>query len=131
MDLSRLEVAIRQAWGHDTSASGKFDSKNPARGQCAVTAVVFQDYVGGKIVWDEVVLPNDSKESHYFNKIEAGISGTEYDLTRLQFPIGTEIGIGEDKKKGFNSTREYILSYEATRKRYEILSERVAKLLED
>ena len=80
--------------------------------------------LGGEIVWAEAQLPDGRKISHYFNRIDDNGLG-EVDLTRDQFPEGTNIPDGIPKTKGLPTTREYILSFEVTRGRYEILRERV------
>lgn len=122
MDFSILQNALIKAWNRDTSyCSVIWHEKNPALGQCAVTALVVNDYLGGEIVWSEAILPNGEKISHYFNFI----NGREVDLTRAQFPSRTIIPEGIQKCKEFATTREFILSNPNTRKRYEILAQRV------
>lgn len=127
VNLNRLEQAIKHSWDGKTSTNPNWSASNPSLGQCAVTACVVQDYIGGKIVWAGATFTNGDKESHYFNKL----GNTEYDFTRLQFPVGTDIPPGIEKKKRFNSTREYVLSFDVTRVRYELLKDRVTKLLDD
>ena len=73
----------------------------------------------------KVVLPDGVHTTHYFNKIH----GVSIDLTRSQFPEGTEIGHGEPYHSSFDSTRDYILSNEGTRSRYEKLKSRVEDLV--
>jgi hypothetical protein len=124
MDESVLEVYIRDSWIRETSSEPNWTPENPAFGQCAVTALIVNDYLGGKIVWAEAVNPEGSKISHYFNTVD----GKVIDFTRCQFPEGTTIPAGIDKTKGFPTTRDYVLSFEATRKRYEILKQRVDDL---
>lgn len=124
VNLYKLEDALRFSWNiATTSDPDNWSIENPALGQCAATACVVQDYLGGKIVWSPARVPEADKDiSHYFNKIG---DNTEYDFTRVQFPIGTEILTGVDKKQEFDSTREYVLSFEETRKRYELLKDTV------
>lgn len=124
MDESALEAYIRDSWIMETSSEPNWTPENPALGQCAVTALVVNDYLGGKIVWAEAVNPEGRKISHYFNLVD----GKEIDFTRCQFPEGTAIPAGIDKTKGLPTTRDYVLSFEATRKRYEILKQRVEDL---
>lgn len=85
------------------------------------------DYFGGDIVWADAILPNGQKVSHYFNIID----GKVVDLTRSQFPDGTIIPEGIEKKKDFASTREFMLSSDNTKKRYELLKEIVRNNLAD
>lgn len=122
MKLSDLEKVITYSWNKDTSADpDNWTRENPSYGQCAVTALVVQDYLGGKIVNALVDVGKDKPESHYFNNIK----GYEFDLTRDQFPIETNIPEGVDKKKDLETTRDYVLSYKPTAERYEILKKRV------
>ena len=43
-----LYVALYEAWGADT-ARGYWDKECPSLNQCAVTALVVQDYLGRKL----------------------------------------------------------------------------------
>ena len=81
------------------------------------------DYLSGEIVWAEAKLPDGRKRSHYLNNID----GKEMDLTRRQFPEGTIIPPGIEKKKEYASTRDYVLSFPTTQQRYEILKEKVTQ----
>lgn len=122
MNISRFLKFLQKSWFPETSKTPeKWSEENPAIGQCAVTALVVQDYFGGEIVWAEVVLLNGEKVSHYFNLID----GEEIDLTRSQFPVGSIIPRGVSKTQGFASTREYMLSDPDTVRRYELLKEKV------
>lgn len=128
-----LEEALAQSWSRETSSDPeKWTAENPAWGQCAVTAAIVNDYLGGKVVWAEAQLPNGTKISHYFNRISSdGEKSLDrfVDFTSRQFPNGTIIPLGIEKKKEFTSTREYILSYPKTAERYELLKDRVKKIL--
>lgn len=116
-----LFAAIEDSWSGETSASKEWSVENKALGQCAVTACVLHDYLGGEILNTTATLPDGSTDSHYYNLID----GEEVDLTRSQFPDGTEFTPGVEKKKEFNSTKEYVLSYGPTDERYRILKARV------
>jgi hypothetical protein len=117
-----LKEALMASYQKETSSySDDWNKKNPAWGQCAITSCIVQDYLGGEIVWAEVILPTNEKISHYFNKI----NGKELDLTRVSFPEGTVVPGGIPKTKGLPTTREYVLSYEPTKLRYKKLKERV------
>jgi hypothetical protein len=78
-----------------------------------VTALVVQDLLGGELIRCET-----SMGSHYFNRFE---DGSELDLTREQFTGELEASRQEVR------TREYVLGFEATRRRYELLRDRAAR----
>ena len=121
-----LTTAVRNAWSAETSAAhDRWSEKNPALGQCAVTACVMQDYLGGDILNSVVMLPDGSSDSHYYNLIDR----EEVDLTIQQFPVGSIFSEGRPKTRGFANTRDYCLSFDATRQRYETLKARVGKAL--
>ena len=123
-ELSGLEEAIRRSWSRETTSDPeRWNPENPAWGQCAVTALVINDYLGGEMVWAEATLPEGRTISHYFNLVD----GKEVDVTREQFPKGTVIPTGVEKKKQYASTREYVLSFPATQQRYEILKKKVTE----
>ncbi|MBI4154324.1 hypothetical protein HY501_03230 [Candidatus Woesearchaeota archaeon] len=112
--LSRLELALNNSWSPETTNS--WEPENPSRGQCAVTAVVINDFFSGEILCSDAILPDGKKESHYYNVI----NGEEVDLTRQQFPQGTVFTEGKKKLQSlkgnnyvepFKTTREYILAF--------------------
>ncbi|MGW6423031.1 YunG family protein [Nocardia sp. NPDC055053] len=123
--LEALRQAIRSAWSADTSAAVAWSDGNPSKGQCAVTACVVNDHLGGDILHTTATLPNGDTVSHYFNLID----GRPVDLTSEQFPEHTQFSEPAPKTKGFASTREFCLSYEHTKQRYELLRTRVAECL--
>ncbi|HSH55493.1 MAG TPA: hypothetical protein VK983_01545 [Candidatus Limnocylindrales bacterium] len=125
IDRQNLELAIQKSWCKETSANSGWSEENPSLGQCAVTACVVQDYLGGDILNSVVTLPDGKTDSHYFNTIDGQIE----DLTRQQFPAGSQFTEGQPKTKGLATTRDYCLSYEETRKRYEVLKEKVSDYL--
>lgn len=101
-----LLAAIPLAWAADTSAAAEWSASNPALGQCAVTALVVQDRLGGDLRRATV-----GEVSHYWNAVDGG----EIDLTRHQFPTFAPGAIE-------TRSRDYVLSFPATRRRYEILT---------
>ncbi|OIO19278.1 MAG: hypothetical protein COY69_01465 [Candidatus Magasanikbacteria bacterium CG_4_10_14_0_8_um_filter_32_14] len=125
MNLIELEKVLKKSWSKETSyCPDEWSESNSSLGQCAITALVVNDYFGGEIVWADALLPNGQKISHYFNLID----GKVVDLTRSQFPEGTIIPDGVEKKKDFVSTREFMLSSDNTKIRYESLKEVVINL---
>ena len=128
MNLIELEKVLQKSWSKETSAcSAEWDESNPALGQCAITALIVNDYFGCDIIWAEAVLPNGKKSAHFFNYID----NKEVDLTRSQFPQGTVIPVGPvgvEKKKDF-ATRDFLFQYENKNSRYELLKENVNRNL--
>ena len=114
---------MNKEWVKETSSDpDNWIAENPAWGQCAVTALIVYDYFGGRLLWSSAKLPGEIEISHYFNELE---TGEVVDLTKAQFPEGTIIPEGQDKKRGFPTTREYVLSYPVTVKRYALLHQKV------
>jgi hypothetical protein len=114
--ISDLEAAIAANWMRETSADpGSWTVENAAWGQCAVTALVVQDYFGGTLLRGKV-----GPVSHYWNVLP---SGEEIDLTRDQFPDGVAIEGVESR------TREYVLSHLETARRYRALASTVRRCL--
>src|ERR1019366_724345 len=110
-DRTALYAAIRASWGPDTAYDPAAWSPHcPERGQCAVTALIIQDHLGGDLL--RAVAGGDS---HYWNLLP---SGEELDLTRAQFasfaPEGTAV-----------RSRGQVLSFPSAAARYAILAERV------
>jgi hypothetical protein len=85
LTFGELEAAIRASWSLETcdpTDIAEWTPSNPARGQCAVTALVIHDVFGGELLEAEVHLPNGSRQGfHYWNRI----ADVEVDLTRGQF----------------------------------------------
>lgn len=103
---------IRKAWSAQTSANpDEWTPQNRANGQCAVTALIVQDYFGGELL--RVV--NHDGQSHYYNLID----GVEIDLTRQQFESYYPQGPPEVRE------REYVLSFPETLRRYALLKGRL------
>jgi hypothetical protein len=130
--LEELQAALKQSWTDDTAVlmsdgHDLFAPNQPAMGQCAVTALIVQDYFGGKILNTTASVPGSSEifSSHYFNVID----GKTIDLTRVQFKKGTLFSEAKPKRKSYESTREYLLSNDSTKERYDLLKSRVEALL--
>lgn len=108
-----LPGAIRASWAADTSSDpDNWDSDNASYGQCAVSALVIQDHLGGELVRAEVC-----GVSHYWNRLPD--EGTDLDLTAEQFPQFV-LTTPEELRQ-----RAYVLSFPATAARYELLASRV------
>lgn len=84
--LRELEEAIRGAWcvwTSDPVDQPGWSESNPASGQCASTALVVQDLLGGELLVADVKGDGGAPQGvHYWNRLAGGI---ELDLTREQF----------------------------------------------
>lgn len=110
-----LYSLIEQGWFAGTSSNEDWSYDLPEAGQCAVTALIVQDILGGEL---RRALVNG--ESHYWNRLD---DGTVIDLTRSQFttPLVIEDEVVRD--------REYVLSSPRTKHRYETLRWRLRDVL--
>jgi len=123
MLLKILEPLLAVAWCRETASPGCADAwsgGNPALGQCAVTALLVQELLGGELLRSIV----DGHGSHYFNRLP---SGRDLDLTRGQFPEGTAVPPGEpvDRERVLRSDRAV---QARTEQRYELLKTRLASV---
>lgn len=88
LTLEALEAAIRDSWSIescDPTDVAVWTPDNPARGQCAVTALVVHDLLGGELLEAEVRNPDGSRQGfHYWNRL----AGLDVDLTLSQFRDG-------------------------------------------
>lgn len=114
MIIDDVKNILEKSWTKDTCTVGlrnEWNSNNPSIGQCAITALIVNDFVGGKIM--RCMAYNGS---HYYNLI----NGRIIDLTVNQFN-----GIIPDYNKSEERSREYLLSNEDTRNRYLLLLKNV------
>lgn len=65
---------MRSAWS--SASSTKWSRERPALGQCSPTALVVQDFFGGKLLKTRI-----GEAWHFYNEIE----GSTYDFTAEQF----------------------------------------------
>ena len=109
----RIQELIEKSWCSFTSTfPNEWTRDNPSWGQCAVTALIVQDYLGGKLIRVESNLG-----SHYYNQLP---NGEDLDLTRSQFKGNYE------ESNRIIRTREYVLSFPDTVRRYELLKTTVS-----
>jgi hypothetical protein len=109
---ARLAGVLRRSWSRDTSYDPlSWCPENSAWGQCAVTALVLQDLLGGDLMFGEV-----NGFQHYWNRLPGN---SEVDLTLQQFESVDRI---EHRRK---ADRAYVLSFPDTRRRYRKLLSRV------
>jgi hypothetical protein len=110
-----LETALPLAWAADTSFDPEnWTPDNPAYGQCAVTALVVNDLLGGQIAKGTV-----NGVEHYWNVLPG--TEEEKDLTRHQF--------GKDCVASFECyvTTDWLLSDGSTTRRYQTLKRNIKK----
>ena len=113
MIINEVCEIVNMSFSKDTCYPGlrnKWNEENKTLGQCAITALVLNDFLGGKIM-----RCMSETGSHYYNLI----NGEIVDLTVFQFESLPEYEKGEER------SREYLLSSEDTKNRYKLLLERV------
>jgi hypothetical protein len=114
---SWLVSALEASWSRETSQDpARWSPSNPSWGQCAVTALVLQEFLGGDLLRSPLMRGG----SHYWNRLP---SGAEVDATRGQFREGIVLQAGEIRP------REYVLSFPETAQRYQLLKEHVRRQL--
>lgn len=107
-----LSRALAQSWSRDTSYDPDgWSEQNPSWGQCAVSALIVQDLLGGELLVGKV-----NGIEHYWNRITGD---RELDLTKDQFGYTQNLG------GPILAQREYVLSFADTRRRYSQLRRRV------
>lgn len=124
--LAMIEQAIRESWALDTSDDpDEWSPANPSRGQCDVTALVVNDYVGGELLGAAVFLDGVRIEGHMWNRLPNGL---EVDLTREQFRRGEVIGesVARPRPDGFPADHPRYHRYET----YLVLADRVRSRLD-
>jgi hypothetical protein len=116
--MNKLIDAIVDSWDVMTSAPSAHYAAGDGKphGQCAVTALVVQDYLGGTLLRGTT-----EHGSHYWNLIP-GVG--EIDLTRGQFAADLEItrGVEVDRERVTDGERAIAAR---TAERYTLLAERV------
>jgi hypothetical protein len=111
---TQLFKAIKASWTRDTSYEpDRWSDDNPAWGQCAVTALVLQDYLGGELRR----VADNAKTTHFWVVVD----GEDVDLTLMQFD---PVPIWADGPTAVS--RDYVLAWPDTRRRYDELRDRVA-----
>lgn len=112
INTAKLIKALESSWSLESSS--KWTKENPASGHCGVTALVVQDYLGGKILktkWGKIW--------HFYNLID----GKPVDFTKSQFdsPLSYE-NHTSNREEAFDDTNA---------QQYNYLKKAVAKHLKD
>lgn len=121
MNTAAVVTALRKSWGQDTCAPedmADWTPDNPARGQCATTAVVLHDYFGGCLVRGDVIVDGRQVDFHWWNRLPDGV---EIDATIEQFRPEEHVVGGVDVERPTGPTR--------LDAQYALLSSRVSALL--
>ncbi len=124
--LQELSLALRASWGADTAYdSSEWSQQNKARGQCVVSSLVVQDYLGGELIRFEIN-EDELHETHYMNQLP---DGTVIDTTASQYTSPVNMRRKAVDTGDFASIRDKRLANESTATRYEILKNRVEQYL--
>ena len=122
IDILSLEKALRSSWCRETSSDPKYwKESNPSLGQCGPTALLVQDYFKGDLLFGLIGYNDNIYGTHIWNILH---DGKEKDLTREQYG-----NIPESCFIGKKTSREEALKEDGTRKRYEILKNKVKMIL--
>ena len=112
----QLRTTLAASWTAQTASPlVAWTPHNPSSGQCAVSALVLQDYCGGEIRRCVV-----AGTPHYFNRIDDQV----VDSTAAQFGM---VAINYDTSTV--RSRQRILRHADTRRRYKLLKGQVERFL--
>lgn len=124
--IQELSAALQASWGPDTAySSEEWSHNNKARGQCVVSSLVVQDYLGGDLIRYEI---NDDQlhETHYVNKLP---DGTVIDTTASQYSTPVSMKLKPVDTSGSVAIRDKRLADKSTSERYTTLKHRVEQQL--
>ena len=112
-----MVLNFTNAWCKETahpSYQAKWSKENPSAGQCAVTALIAQELIGGDIYSCKV-----GRCSHFVNMVDGKVK----DFTAAQFgdPSNVKYVEGSFKKR----TRASLLKNKDVKERYELLNSRM------
>lgn len=118
--LEELKEALKWCWSAGTSYDkDNWTPKNPACGQCAVTALLVKKYLGGNIVAGFI----KGVGWHFWNQLPGNL--IELDLTNSQFEVEPIFLSGEIVEDKDGDIEKYLMSNSGTRERSELLESRV------
>ncbi|RLI96605.1 MAG: hypothetical protein DRO96_02715 [Candidatus Aenigmatarchaeota archaeon] len=116
--IAILKKALKSSWSDET-VNERFAGCPPPEGQCDVTSLVVQDFLGGKIKrLDFSNYFSKDEVLHYFNVVSDGTKNKVVDLTLNRGPP-------LDESFGKEIERKYMFHIKTIKKRYEILRENV------
>lgn len=124
--LQELSEALQASWGPDTAYnSQEWSQDNKARGQCVVSSLIVQNYLGGDLIRYEIN-GNQLHETHYMNKLP---DGTVVDTTASQYPSLVDMKLKPTNTSETISIRDKRLADKSTSERYAILKRKVEQQL--
>ena len=133
IDERVLREVIERSWSKETCQEpDKWTTENIAAGQCVPTALVVQDFLGGKIIRLDLSKSKNQTvaevRSHYFNEID----GKRVDFSEKQFKwlLGEVRLLLKSPKNVSECERENLLESKCNSSRYLILRSAVLKNLE-
>lgn len=115
-DFSKI---IEKICTRDTSADPEhWSAENPMWGHCAVVSLLAQDQFGGILIRQslEGIAGLEYLRSHYSNRFPDDL---EFDFTLKQFQGKLPTNLSKEER-----SRERVLSYPNTQKRYKLLKDR-------
>ena len=126
VSLTDLTNAIRASWAADTCfGAAEWTLQNPARGQCVVTALVVQHFLGGTLQKYDTMF-NGQPENHYANILP---NGQTVDLTGHQYPEAQKLIPSEVNLHGYRDVIDKMMHEPSTVAKYQLLLERVNQKL--
>lgn len=82
-EFEQLLLALRESWSMATTEEPEnWTPENPSRGQCGISSLIVNDYLGGKLVLWKVFVDDRHVGFHYSNELP---DGTAVDVTADQF----------------------------------------------
>jgi hypothetical protein len=114
MEIGHLKTVLKKVWCADTSYNNEWDVNTPSKGQCTVTALVVQEFFGGKILYCKTA----EGSTHYWNKLHSGV----IDLTLEQFQYSKDYPLYHTTK---TKSRNSLLKIKNVNERYQILYKKV------
>ena len=124
LTANRFAEHLAAACSRETSSDPEgWTPENPFWGHCAVVALIAQERYGGELMRVSLEgTPFAAMRSHYFNRFPDG----DHDFSGPQFGDVYPSGL-----KAESRTRAYLLSSPETRKRYKLMSYRVARRISE
>ena len=124
--IQEISKALQASWSADTAYSPEdWSNDNKARGQCVISSLIVQDYLGGDLIRYEIN-QDQLHETHYMNQLS---DGTAIDTTASQYTSAVNMKRKPIDSGEFISIREKRLADKSTAARYRILKQRVEQQL--